>query len=79
MTTIVYAIWDFGLHGCLPKIKTPYVCTEAAKVAPSNAIHGCLPGSGHLSGTLQQLSNSDQFQYQTYSGKVGFLREWRQI
>ena len=25
---------DFGLHGCLPGIKIPYVCIEAATVAP---------------------------------------------
>ena len=41
---------DFGPHERLPWIK---ICTEAATVAPWNAVHGCLPGSGRLPGTLQ--------------------------
>ena len=45
-------IHDFGPHGCLPGIKIPYVCIEAATVAPCNAVHGCLPRSGRLPGTL---------------------------
>ena len=44
---------DFGPHGRLPRIKVPYVCIEAATVAPWNAVHGCLSGSGHLPGTLR--------------------------
>ena len=43
---------DFGPHGRLPGIKIPYVCIEAATVAPWNALHGHLPGSGRLPGTL---------------------------
>ena len=34
---------NFGPHGRLPGIKIPYVCIEAATVAPWNAVHGCLP------------------------------------
>ena len=45
-------IHDFGLYGHLPGIKIPYVCIEAATVAPWNAVHGHLPGSGRLPGTL---------------------------
>ena len=44
---------DFGPHGCLPGIKIPYVCIEAATVAPRNAVLGRLPRSGCLPGTLQ--------------------------
>ena len=47
---------DFVLHGRLPGIKLPYICIEAAIVAPWNMVHGRLSGSGRFSslpGTLQ--------------------------
>ena len=43
---------DFGPHGRLPGIKILY-----AIVAPWNAVHGRLPRSGHLPGTLRYLCN----------------------
>ena len=48
---------DFGPHGRLPGIKIPHVCIETAIVAPWNAVHGHLPRSGHLPGTLRYLCN----------------------
>ena len=39
---------DFGPHA----YPLPYVCIEAATLTPWNVIHGRLPGSGRLPGTL---------------------------
>ena len=46
---------NFDPHGHLPRIKIPYICIEAATVAPWNAVHGRLPGSGRLPGTLRYM------------------------
>ena len=43
----------FGPAWALTGSKIPYVCIEGATVALWNEVHGCLPGSRCLPGTLQ--------------------------